>query len=98
MHTPDHNPSGYDSAAITDVKSMSKNVRFLVVHGASDDNVHLQSTLVLLDKLDKASIDNYDMHLFPDSAHAIQFHNAHAMVYGREFPSRLFPVLDQGIN
>ncbi|RMJ27456.1 hypothetical protein PHISP_01653 [Aspergillus sp. HF37] len=83
MHTPDHNPSGYSNAAISDMASFQENVRFLVMHGASDDNVHLQSTLVLLDKLDVASVDNYDVHVFPDSDHSILFHNAHFMVYGR---------------
>lgn len=85
MHTPGHNPSGYSNAAISDMASFQENMRFLVMHGASDDNVHLQSTLVLLDKLDVASVDNYDVHVFPDSDHSILFHNAHSMVYGREF-------------
>ena len=81
MHTPQHNPSGYDNATISDVVSLSKNVKFLVMHGASDDNVHFQNTLALLDKLDLAGVRNYDVHIFPDSDHSIYFHNANAMVY-----------------
>jgi len=87
MHTPQHNPSGYENATITDVKSVGENVRFLIMHGNSDDNVHLQNTLTLLDKLDLASIDNFDMQLFPDSDHSIIFHNGHTMVYERESAS-----------
>lgn len=85
MHTPEHNKDGYDKSSIHDMESLSQNVRFLVMHGVADDNVHLQSTLVLLDKLNLAGVENFDVHVFPDSAHTIQFHNAHAMVYGRKF-------------
>lgn len=81
MHTPQHNPSGYDNSSITDVESLSKNVRFLMMHGVADDNVHMQSTLTLLDQLDLEEIENYDVHIFPDSDHSIFFHNAHTVVY-----------------
>ncbi|CAG8254288.1 unnamed protein product [Penicillium olsonii] len=84
MHTPLHNPSGYDNTSINDVEALGRNVRFLVMHGVADDNVHLQNTLVLIDKLDMANIDNYDMQVFPDSDHSIYFHNAHTVVYERE--------------
>lgn len=81
MHTPQNNPSGYDNTSISDVDSLSKNVRFLVMHGVADDNVHMQNTLTLLDKLDLANIENYDVHFFPDSDHSIYFHNANKIVY-----------------
>ncbi|OQD76934.1 hypothetical protein PENDEC_c003G02787 [Penicillium decumbens] len=83
MHTPQHNPLGYDNATITDVAALGQNVRFMMMHGVSDDNVHLQNTLVLLDKLDLANIDNYDTQVFPDSDHSIFFHNGHTLVYER---------------
>jgi dipeptidyl aminopeptidase len=106
MHTPQHNPSGYANASISDVRALASNVRFLLMHGVADDNVHLQNSLTLLDKLDLASIENYDVHVFPDSDHSIYFHNANRMVYGRQlktsrpfhflatsfFPSPLFHV------
>ncbi|PGH09659.1 hypothetical protein AJ79_05625 [Helicocarpus griseus UAMH5409] len=83
MHTPQHNSKGYDSSAISNTTALSNNVRFLVMHGVADDNVHMQNSLTLIDKLDLASVDNYDVHVFPDSDHSIYFHNAHSMVYGR---------------
>ncbi|KAL4901298.1 putative dipeptidyl-aminopeptidase B [Aspergillus multicolor] len=83
MHTPQHNPEGYDNTSITDMAALQSNVRFLVIHGASDDNVHVQNTLTLLDKLDLTSVQNYDVHFYPDSDHSIFFHNAHTMVYER---------------
>ncbi|KAJ5154298.1 uncharacterized protein N7500_009737 [Penicillium coprophilum] len=83
MHTPEHNPSGYANASISDVTALGHSVRFLIMHGVADDNVHLQNTLVLIDKLDLENIANYDMQVFPDSDHSIQFHMAHALVYER---------------
>lgn len=84
MHTPQHNPTGYDNASVSDVASLAKNVRFLVMHGYSDDNVHFQNTLQLLDRLDQANVRNYDVHVFPDSDHSIYFHNANQVVYESE--------------
>lgn len=81
MHTPQHNTAGYDNSSISDVQALSKNVRFLIMHGVADDNVHMQNTLTLLDKLDLSGIENYDVHVFPDSDHSIYFHNANKIVY-----------------
>lgn len=83
MHTPQHNPDGYDNSSISDVASLAKNVRFLVMHGVADDNVHMQNSLTLLDKLDLAGVENYDVHVFPDSDHSIYFHNANRIVYDK---------------
>ncbi|KAJ0426102.1 dipeptidyl peptidase IV N-terminal region-domain-containing protein [Aspergillus carlsbadensis] len=83
MHTPQHNPTGYDNSTIADMSALQSTVRFLIIHGASDDNVHLQNTLTLIDRLDLANVQNYDVHFYPDSDHSIYFHNAHAMVYER---------------
>ncbi|KAI9824244.1 MAG: hypothetical protein M1832_002051 [Thelocarpon impressellum] len=83
MRTPQANKAGYDNATVSNMEALAKNVRFLVMHGVADDNVHMQNSLTLLDKLDLASVDNYDMHFFPDSDHSIRFHNANRMVYDR---------------
>ncbi|KAJ9669294.1 hypothetical protein H2201_000646 [Coniosporium apollinis] len=83
MHTPQNNPSGYDNATISNATALSQNVRFLVMHGIADDNVHTQSTFALIDRLDLAGVENYDVHVFPDSDHSIYFHNAHRIVYDK---------------
>ncbi|KAL2002882.1 hypothetical protein VTN02DRAFT_5668 [Thermoascus thermophilus] len=83
MHTPQHNPTGYDNATISDVSALQQSVRFLIIHGVADDNVHMQNSLALIDKLDLANVENYDVHVYPDSDHSIYFHNAHKMVYDR---------------
>lgn len=81
MLTPQTNADGYASSAISNVSALSQNVRFLLMHGVADDNVHMQNSLTLLDKLDLAGIENYDVHVFPDSDHGIYFHNANRIVY-----------------
>ncbi|KAI9843725.1 MAG: hypothetical protein M1838_002488 [Thelocarpon superellum] len=83
MHTPQNNPEGYNNASIHDMGALGSNVRFLLMHGVADDNVHMQNSLTLLDKLDLAGVENYDVHVFPDSDHSIYFHNANRMVYDR---------------
>lgn len=98
MHTPAHNPSGYENSSINEVEALGRNVRFLIMHGNADDNVHFQNTLVLIDKLDLANIDNYDMQVFPDSDHSIYFHNAHTVVYEREFFLSFTPLCSTSSN
>ncbi|KAI0897074.1 dipeptidyl peptidase IV N-terminal region-domain-containing protein [Annulohypoxylon nitens] len=83
MLTPQLNSNGYDKTAISNATALGENVRFLVMHGVADDNVHMQNTLTLLDKLDMAGVENYDLHMFPDSNHGIYFHNANRIVYDK---------------
>ncbi|PBP28151.1 putative dipeptidyl-aminopeptidase B [Diplocarpon rosae] len=83
MHTPQHNPGGYDNATISNMTALHQNIRFLIMHGVADDNVHMQNTLTLLDRLDVAGVENYDVHVFPDSDHGIYFHNANRIVYDK---------------
>lgn len=73
MHTPQHNPDGYENATVSNTSALAENVRFLFMHGVADDNVHVQNSLTLLDKLDLESVENYDVHVFPDSDHSIYF-------------------------
>ncbi|EOO02628.1 putative dipeptidyl aminopeptidase b protein [Phaeoacremonium minimum UCRPA7] len=86
MKTPQENEAGYDDTAISNVTALGSNVRFLIMHGIADDNVHMQNTLTLLDKLDLAGIENYDVHVFPDSDHGIYFHGANRIVYDSKYP------------
>ncbi|KAL5596648.1 hypothetical protein BROUX41_006656 [Berkeleyomyces rouxiae] len=83
MLTPQDNPNGYERSAVMNATALGENVRFLVMHGTGDDNVHMQNTLTLLDKLDLANVENYDVHMFPDSDHGIYFHNANRIVYDK---------------
>ena len=85
MLTPQTNEAGYSSSAVSNVTALASNVRFLLMHGVADDNVHMQNSLTLLDKLNLAGVENYDVHVFPDSDHGIRFHNANKIVYDSKF-------------
>ena len=84
MYTPQNNPQGYEGVAISNTSALQNNVRFMIMHGVADDNVHMQNTLTLVDKLDLAGVENYDMAMFPDSDHGIYFHGANKIVYDSE--------------
>ncbi|KAL2270254.1 hypothetical protein VTJ83DRAFT_2438 [Remersonia thermophila] len=83
MLTPEANPQGYERSMVSNVTALSQNVRWLLMHGVADDNVHVQNSWALLDKLNLAGVENYDVHVFPDSDHSIYFHNANRIVYNK---------------
>jgi dipeptidyl aminopeptidase B len=85
MRTPQTNAGGYRDSAISNVTALAGNVRWLLMHGVADDNVHMQNSLTLLDRLNLATVENYDVHVFPDSDHGIYFHNANRIVYDSKF-------------
>ena len=83
MYTPQENLDGYKKSSVNNVTSIGQARRFLLIHGTGDDNVHFQHSLVFLDQLNQANIENYDIHIFPDSDHAIRYHNANVIVYDK---------------
>jgi dipeptidyl aminopeptidase len=85
MHTPEHNPEGYENSTVTNMTALAQNVRFIVMHGVADDNVHFQNSLTLLDRLDLAGVENYDVHVFPDSDHGIYFRELSSFFFDPEF-------------
>ncbi len=83
MGSPSTNPNYEKYARINDYDNFLSLNRFLIMHGTSDDNVHLQNLLWLLDKFNLNNVKNYDVYFFPDSDHAINYHNAHSIVYDK---------------
>jgi dipeptidyl aminopeptidase B len=103
MLTPEENPEGYEQAKVSNVTAMAGNVRWLIMHGTGDDNVHLQNTLTLLDEFDLKGVGNYDVHVWPDSDHSIYFHGANGLVWERlerwlerAFAGAYYPLLPAG--
>ena len=69
MHTPQENPLGYDlNSPITYADKLEGD--FLLIHGAADDNVHLQNTLRLSEALIQADKD-FEWAIYPDKNHSI---------------------------
>lgn len=83
MHTPQENPEGYKRSKVHNMTALGCVPRFLLMHGTGDDNVHFQHSLKLLDMLNLKGIENYDIHIFPDSDHSIKFHNANTVIYDK---------------
>lgn len=83
MHTPQQNTQGYVDSSVHNVTAIAQAQRFLLMHGTGDDNVHFQNSLKVLDMLDLNGIENYDVHVFPDSDHSIRYHNANTIVWDK---------------
>ncbi|KAG4306536.1 hypothetical protein PORY_000524 [Pneumocystis oryctolagi] len=77
------NVNGYRTSSITYPSGFKNATRFLIMHGSGDENVHVQHTLAFVEKLIHDGVTNYDMHIFPDSAHNIAYRNAHYVIYMR---------------
>ncbi|MEP5339960.1 MAG: S9 family peptidase [Algibacter sp.] len=79
MTTPQENASGYDdNSPINHVDKLKGD--FLLVHGSSDDNVHLQNTMRLAEALIQADKD-FDWAIYPDKNHGIFGGNTRLHLY-----------------
>lgn len=69
MLMPQNNPEGYRSTSVVkDAKNLSG--RLLLVHGAIDDNVHVQNSLQLAYELQKAG-KPFELMVYPKSRHGV---------------------------
>ncbi|RLD53438.1 MAG: S9 family peptidase, partial [Bacteroidetes bacterium] len=69
MRTPGENPDGYDdNSPINHVGKLRGS--YLLIHGTSDDNVHIQNSIDLVTALVGAN-KQFDMQFYPNSNHGI---------------------------
>ena len=69
MRTPQENAKGYDdNSPISHVAKLKGN--YLLVHGITDDNVHVQNSMDLITELVKNNKD-FDMIFYPNNDHGI---------------------------
>jgi len=69
MGLPQDNADGYDdNSPINHVAKMEGN--FLLIHGTSDDNVHFQNSVEMVDALIEAD-KQFDFYIYPDRNHGI---------------------------
>ncbi|MCB8999602.1 MAG: S9 family peptidase [Bacteroidales bacterium] len=79
MRTPQENPDGYDdNSPINHVDKMKG--KLLLVHGMTDDNVHFQNSVELVEKLIEAN-KQFDMQFYPNRNHGIYGGNATFHLY-----------------
>jgi dipeptidyl-peptidase 4 len=70
MNTPQNNPEGYDATSV--LKAAGDLHGHLVLHaGVMDDNVHMQNTMQLVYKLQKAN-KKFDLMLYPQNRHGVR--------------------------
>jgi dipeptidyl-peptidase-4 len=70
MRTPNENPEGYKSSSPLEAAANLK-AKLLIIHGTSDDNVHMQNTINFLNALINAG-KPYEFHLQPGQKHGFQ--------------------------
>ncbi len=69
MGTPQENPQGYRDSSPRWAAS-NLHGALLLIHGAVDDNVHVQNTMQLVYELQKAG-KPFDLMLYPKSRHGV---------------------------
>lgn len=72
---PQDNPKGYDDNSPLNFAELLKG-KLLIVHGTADDNVHIQNTYLMAQKLTAAG-KNFDMHIYPDDNHSMMPRSRH---------------------
>jgi dipeptidyl-peptidase-4 len=69
MDTPKENPEGYKATSVMTYADKLKGT-LRIVHGTSDDNVHMQNSLVLVDKLQNLK-KHFEFMVYPGERHGI---------------------------
>jgi len=69
MKTPQNNPEGYEKSA---PRAAAKDLhgKLLLIHGAIDDNVHMQNTIQFIYELQKAG-KQFEFMVYPKSRHGV---------------------------
>jgi len=70
MDTPKDNPDGYKSTSVTTYANKYKGL-LRIIHGTSDDNVHMQNSLVLINRLEDLK-KHFEFMAYPGERHGIQ--------------------------
>jgi dipeptidyl-peptidase-4 len=79
MGLPDENAEAYKRTSIIEAAA-NLSGRLLLVHGTSDDNVHIENTYRFIDALTAAG-KPYDLQIYPGKTHSIRGHDARLHLY-----------------
>jgi dipeptidyl-peptidase-4 len=69
MRTPQNNPEGYKKSSPTQA-AKDLHGKLLLIHGAIDDNVHMQNTIQFVYELQKAG-KQFELMVYPKSRHGV---------------------------
>jgi dipeptidyl-peptidase-4 len=81
MNRPQENFNGYKQTSVIGMAT-KLNGKLLIVHGTADDNVHVQNTMLYIDKLVEAD-KQFEMHLYTDKNHSILGNQTRKHLYTR---------------
>lgn len=93
METPQTNPDGYEGSCVlkkvdsypVKAGAVDGSVMLRITHGTGDDNVHFQSTLLLIDALERAG-KGFEMYIYPDGMHGYRGpQGRHSVAADRDF-------------
>ncbi|MFP4366449.1 MAG: S9 family peptidase [Bacteroidales bacterium] len=80
MRTPQENPDGYDdNSPINHVDKLRG--KFMIIHGTADDNVHMQNTIEMVDRMIEED-KQFELLLYPNHSHGIRGNAAYHMYSG----------------
>jgi dipeptidyl-peptidase-4 len=79
MQTPAENASGYDDNSPINHVARLKG-KYLLIHGTSDDNVHFQNSIEMVNALVRAN-KQFDVFYYPDKNHGIYGGNTRLHLY-----------------
>jgi dipeptidyl-peptidase-4 len=84
MGLPKDNAKGYDEGAVTKTAAQLHGA-LLLVHGSSDDNVHFQNSIQMIDALIKAD-KHFELMIYPNKTHGIA---------GKSARTHLFQMIEE---
>ena len=70
MAEPRNNPEGYKDTSVVE-SAGDLHGKLLLIHGAIDDNVHIQNSVSLMENLQKAGIQ-FEFMMYPGSRHGVK--------------------------
>jgi dipeptidyl-peptidase-4 len=88
MDTPEENPAGYQNTAVTTYVNRYKGL-LRIVHGTSDDNVHMQNSIQLINKLQESK-KHFEFMLYPGERHGIGGNSANKSQHIRDESFRFY--------
>jgi len=81
MSEPSEFAAGYKDFSVVNSANKLKG-RLLLVHGTSDDNVHMENSIQFIQKLIEGDIP-YDLQLYPRKTHSIAGPDVRVHLYNR---------------
>ncbi|XP_030606752.1 dipeptidyl peptidase 4-like isoform X2 [Archocentrus centrarchus] len=90
MMEPSQNPEGYDNTTVTARAKNFHSVKYLLIHGTADDNVHFQQAAEISEALVEAQVD-FEAMWYTDKDHGLSgAANKHVYTHMTHFLLRCF--------